>query len=513
VIGYTIKFEKSGEINVYNGADGVSPVLGIKEFEGRWYWTLNGEWLKDNAGNKLAVEGVTPTMKIEEGRWLVSYDNGKSWKDCGPAVADKFLFKEIKVGEEDVQFILADGTVITMPLNTSEKLNLPFGIIVIDTELPEMHLGELASFYILVNPSNFELDPNQLGIMASHNIFTCYTDKAAEIPSEAVFDENAKCEFKPVGIEAVEGIPGGYNVYVVAEGEGNLYDFASFYLYAKNDDSKGDEKRVYSNDPLSVTVIPTIGQGIFVDTPMQSFLKPDKNGLVKDTLIKPFCIGLWSNFYVNKNRKIIFYDKEKVTVEGISLEGQSRIDTSFFKTNSIVRLNPFENSDLWKGCVDSMNVFVEEFTVPDMKITLHRDGAKPEDAELPFTYSYRLQTNKIVEEEVSYSKTDDPFHYDQTGFRDKSGILKFQKPRYFFPGSGENEMNASFMGTIDPKEEKFEYDVMVYAKPGNECYASYQSLYTLMGGQGPNGGYAEPKEIEDFLLFNFNVTHIYTVTE
>ena len=128
VIGYTISFGKHDSITIYHGQngnngqngtngadgqDGITPIIGVaKDTDGVYYWTLNGEWLLDDNGNKLPVsgkdgangadgkdgqdgkdgadgqdgkDGITPLLKIEDGYWYVSYDNGTSWTLMGQA--------------------------------------------------------------------------------------------------------------------------------------------------------------------------------------------------------------------------------------------------------------------------------------------------------------------------------------------------------------------------------------------------------------------------------------------
>ena len=158
-IGYVITFSKGGKATIYHGKDGAkgeqgekgeqgdkgeigekgdkgdkgdsgeagtTPVIGVaKDTDGVYYWTLNGNWLVDEAGNKIPTtgkdgadgvlgetgatgpqgpqgdqgeqgeqgeagkDGITPQLKIENGRWLVSYDNGQNWVDVGQATGDQ----------------------------------------------------------------------------------------------------------------------------------------------------------------------------------------------------------------------------------------------------------------------------------------------------------------------------------------------------------------------------------------------------------------------------------------
>ena len=63
-IGYTINFSKSGPVTIYHGkdgekgADGKTPVIGVKkDTDGLYYWTLDGEWLTDDEGNRIPAQG------------------------------------------------------------------------------------------------------------------------------------------------------------------------------------------------------------------------------------------------------------------------------------------------------------------------------------------------------------------------------------------------------------------------------------------------------------------------
>ena len=188
VIGYTITFAKHDPITIYNGIDGKdgangqngmngtngidgkdgqTPIIGVaKDVDGVYYWTLNGEWLLDADGDKIRVtgedgkdgadgkdgvdgkdgqdgtngtngkDGVTPQLKIEEGYWYVSYDNGATWIEVGKAVGEDgkdgangtngtngkdgqdgdSMFASVTYDEKNVTLTLADGTKLVIPL-------------------------------------------------------------------------------------------------------------------------------------------------------------------------------------------------------------------------------------------------------------------------------------------------------------------------------------------------------------------------------------------------------------
>ncbi len=116
VVGYTITFTSGESVTIYNNeAGGTTPSLGVaKDEDGLYYWTLDGEWLLDNAGNKVKAEGtdgLTPRLKVEGGYWYVSYDNGATWVEAGAATTEGSgdnLFKEVSYDDEYVYLTLAE---------------------------------------------------------------------------------------------------------------------------------------------------------------------------------------------------------------------------------------------------------------------------------------------------------------------------------------------------------------------------------------------------------------------
>ena len=135
VVGYTITFSKSGAVTIYNGEDGYVPAMGVKQdTDGLWYWTVDGEWLRDSDGDKVRASaadgedgepgtpgqsGVTPQLKIVDGYWYVSYDGGKTWEEetLGQATGDKgyTMFAEVTYDEEYLYITMADGEKLTLP--------------------------------------------------------------------------------------------------------------------------------------------------------------------------------------------------------------------------------------------------------------------------------------------------------------------------------------------------------------------------------------------------------------
>ena len=102
------------------GDSGYTPVIGARQHtDGKYYWTLDGNWLPDANGDKIPVKGesgISPKLKIQDGFWYVSYDNEKTWEKAGQATGDRgdSLFKSIMETDEAVVMVLTDGTIITL---------------------------------------------------------------------------------------------------------------------------------------------------------------------------------------------------------------------------------------------------------------------------------------------------------------------------------------------------------------------------------------------------------------
>lgn len=122
VVGYTISFNASNPVTIYNGKDGKdgrTPLIGIKQdSDGIWYWTLDGEWILDSAGNKVGAGGTMPMLKIEEDYWWVSYDKGNTWSKLGKAVGETLtgdsMIKDVRQDDRYVYIVLADGEEIKL---------------------------------------------------------------------------------------------------------------------------------------------------------------------------------------------------------------------------------------------------------------------------------------------------------------------------------------------------------------------------------------------------------------
>ena len=141
--GYTITFSKSGTITIYNGkngvdgtngtngengADGHTPVISVKlDQDGQYYWTVDDEYLTDAEGKKIPATAhiATPQIRINEGNFEISYNEGLTWEIIGNAGAsDDVVFKQVIDGPASVLFVLSDGTQIEIPKTQQFVINV-----------------------------------------------------------------------------------------------------------------------------------------------------------------------------------------------------------------------------------------------------------------------------------------------------------------------------------------------------------------------------------------------------
>lgn len=146
-IGYTITFGQNNPITIYHGQkgetgatgnDGHTPTIGVAlDTDGNYYWTLDGNWLTDDVGNKIkaqgesGAQGITPQLKIENGYWYVSYDNQQTWVSVGPATSEggsgNSMFERVTQDDENVYFTLIGGETITLPKASSLAIQFEEG--------------------------------------------------------------------------------------------------------------------------------------------------------------------------------------------------------------------------------------------------------------------------------------------------------------------------------------------------------------------------------------------------
>ena len=104
---YTIKFSDGQTAVLTNGKNAEAPVVGMKEFEGELYWTVNGEFMTNN-GAKVPVSGKTPQFKIQDGKWYVSYD-GKAWDEVPVSGT---VEPKLEMSETETEYVFTLGETV-----------------------------------------------------------------------------------------------------------------------------------------------------------------------------------------------------------------------------------------------------------------------------------------------------------------------------------------------------------------------------------------------------------------
>ena len=153
--GWVIEFSQTGKITLYNGKNGIdgkdgqdgtngtdgtngqdgkTPTIGVKlDADGNYYWTVNGEYLLDENGNKIAATAhvATPQLRINNGNFEISYNGGVTWDIIGEAGnTGAIVFSNVEDGADAVTFTLGDGTTIVIPKAGSFAINMDTDVII-----------------------------------------------------------------------------------------------------------------------------------------------------------------------------------------------------------------------------------------------------------------------------------------------------------------------------------------------------------------------------------------------
>ena len=163
VIGYTITFSDNKTITIYNGEKGdpgdpgnpgepgKAPVISVTNIDGVYYWTVDGEVLKDPAtGEAIRASGSdgapgdpgdpgdpgepgkTPQIRISDdgANWEIRWGDDEEWTVVGPATSGGGtpsvdpLFKSVDETATGVVFTLTDGYKIVIPLEVEFSIQV-----------------------------------------------------------------------------------------------------------------------------------------------------------------------------------------------------------------------------------------------------------------------------------------------------------------------------------------------------------------------------------------------------
>lgn len=203
--GYIIYFSDGSKIQIDTSFEQPVPQIGVKEYEGKYYWTVDGEWLTDDNGEKILAEAAVPEFKIEDDFWYVSYDDGVNWIQLGTSTGDSF-FEEVRTDDENVYFVLKDGTTITI----AKSKNQPALYLKLDTEeLIQMTAGQTVEI-------GYE-------IFASENAETSLRTFEQYGWTVEITPDSENSNTGTISITAPSPIRDGKILFILSDNKGNYY--------------------------------------------------------------------------------------------------------------------------------------------------------------------------------------------------------------------------------------------------------------------------------------------------
>ena len=352
-IGYVINFSDNTKATIYHGQDGKdgvdgedgvdgddgvdgaagqdgkTPVIGVaKDTDGVYYWTVDGAWLLDENGQKVkavandgqngapgqngsnGVDGITPKLKIENGKWYVSYDNGANWIEIGQATGDQgpqgntgatgpqgpqgpqgpagedgdSFFQSVKETDEFVSLVLADGTEIRIPKRPKLSVEL--------NPASELAVVPGSTEYITYVITTASASP-KISVMAS-------SGWKASVQKETA--TTGKISVKLLSSDAEDS---DLTIFV-SDGESTIMEVISLkknigpggYFY-----SDGTYSDMYDSSKTLVGIVFYIGDPTLDDTTLANAYPGCTHGLAvatNTTIIKKFLTrgGAWGNWQV-----------------------------------------------------------------------------------------------------------------------------------------------------------------------------------------------------------------------
>ena len=112
----TIVFSDGSKAEITNGKDGedgTTPVIAVKEVDGVYVWTINGEVVKDANGNPIPVADLNaPQFRVSGEALEYSVDGGKTWQAV--AAADPTAGITVSETDTNVTITFADGSSIVL---------------------------------------------------------------------------------------------------------------------------------------------------------------------------------------------------------------------------------------------------------------------------------------------------------------------------------------------------------------------------------------------------------------
>lgn len=164
--GSNIISEETTSITLYSGVDGqdgkdAEPfVLSVRRDpeDGRWYWyDIQAEdWMYALDGSRFLVDGqdgLTPMLKVEEGYWCISWDDGQTWETTewrAKGDEGQEFFSKAEIFDDRIELTMAaDSSVIALPRYLKVDVSLSVDGEELPDAVPIAPSGKVSIAYVL----------------------------------------------------------------------------------------------------------------------------------------------------------------------------------------------------------------------------------------------------------------------------------------------------------------------------------------------------------------------------
>ena len=391
--GYSVKFVSGKVIYLYNGkngTDGVTPKISVrKDSDGIYYWTVDGDWLivdgkkvravgldgKDGQSGNDGKDAVTPQLKIENGFWYISYDNGNSWNKLGKATGENG--KDGQDGDGFFKSVTVEDGYAVFVMNDSEQTTLMIPIAGVSTVssikyVPESLDGVVKVRYSKIDGKNVPVDiVIKFEVMPQGAVDYIVKNWKEVLTAKAIYASSTKAAIGDFVTMNIKNVVGGEDNIIVVTIDANSLDDLFF----------STDIPVAANLRLSVKM--NGSESISSDyLPLSPLLSKDE--IIEYTTVTGERINYNKFFRIKKNGSEISLtdshvdDTWRILIEGLPFEDNlfscNFEDLSFGNHNKLKSLSfvtPIELEALsFLGCdglvkVDLSNVNTENVTQMD----------------------------------------------------------------------------------------------------------------------------------------------------
>ena len=231
-----------------DGKDGVTPVIGVAQGEdGIYYWTINGEWLLDENGNKVQAQG-RDGADGQDGKDGADGEDGKDGADGQDGKDGEdgtSLFSRVDVGDEYVTFTLPDGTSFQIPLE--KPLDIIFDVEDMDETVLTPYLELEIGYTVQSNSAEISVEvitEGDIDVVLTETdelsgVITIYTESYESVEGSKIIvlvgDErrvimrsitfaNLRLSISDINTVSVPAEGGTVNVYYMSNVEYRVYD-------------------------------------------------------------------------------------------------------------------------------------------------------------------------------------------------------------------------------------------------------------------------------------------------